>query len=546
MKKILTLFAIFIAFSFIAKAQTYLLDEGFENGLPSTWQNIDNDGDGFSWVIKSLENDDLEPHAGDKCMGSYSFDNDSQESLTPDNYLITSAIEVPAGLTSANGLRLTWWVAAQDPDYPEDYYEVLVSTTGNSVADFTAAPVYAELLTDAAWRQHTVDLSQYANGTIYIAFVHRNSTDQFMIRLDDISVFYFEEAGITCSDNTIDFGELALNASKTVQINVYSALLSGNITATCEAPFAISSNSTSFTTNQSLTGNANAVLFVRYMPTETGAHSGNITLTNGTTTATIAVSGTGVSCDEPLALPFHEDFEDALAPCWSNIDYDNDGHSWFWDNLGYGHESAGCYTSFSYNEETWEDIMPNDWLILPLLAIPSNGAHLTWWDAAYIDDWPDNSYDVLVSTTTLEPSAFTPIYHGTLTTAMFYERTVDLMDYAGQNIHIAFAHNTNTQQTEDSYGLLIDDITVEAGAGIEDIDVNSSISIYPNPASQILNIEAEGFSSYEIVNMMGQTVQTGILSNGETQVNVSTLSNGIYMVRLSNGTAMETVRVVVR
>lgn len=58
--------------------------------------------------------------------------------------------------------------------------------------------------------------------------------------------------------------------------------------------------------------------------------------------------------------------------------------------------------------------------------------------------------------------------------------------------------------------------------------------IYPNPAKETLNVSLFGTTSesYEIVNMLGQTVMKG---NFEKTVNISNLQDGIYVFKLNIG-----------
>jgi hypothetical protein len=544
MKKIITLALLICAGFFAAQAQTYLLNESFENGLPSTWNNLDNDGDGFSWEIATADEDLFTAHTGNACITSASYDNDEMEELEPDNYLVTPAITIPSTLTASNLPLLSWWVAAQDPEYPADYYEIRISTSGNTASDFTENAVYAEILSTDQWAQHTVNLSNYIGQTIYIAFIHTNCSDEFIMKLDDIAVFYFENPSIVVTPETLDLGTVDINTHSTPQqVNVVSALLDGNISVSCQAPFSISINNNTFSTSQSLTANTTAVLFVRYEPTAEGTDEGTITLTNGNVATTIAVNGTAVNCDNVLQLPFYEDFEGEITPCWTLLDADHDGQNWMWANDGYGHESDGYYFSFSYDEEEWEDLTPNDWLITPRIAIPATGAHINWWIAAYDEDFAANSYDVLVADN-LEFNNATTLYSETTFTAEFQQRFANLTGFEGQEVYIAFVHNTNTAVNEDSYGLLLDDIRIEEGVGIEENDVQPAVSVYPNPATQMLNVKAEGFNNCSIMNALGQMVISEPIVNGELHLNIAHLSNGVYFVKCSGDGAVETIKLI--
>lgn len=100
-----------------------------------------------------------------------------------DDWLVTPAID----LTTATANTDLSWVAQsfEGPNFPEDY-EVLISTTGNAVADFTTVllAVNGEL---EDWTSHTVSLAPYIGNTVYIAF-RLISTDQSQLWVDDIQV----------------------------------------------------------------------------------------------------------------------------------------------------------------------------------------------------------------------------------------------------------------------------------------------------------------------------------------------------------------------
>jgi predicted acyl esterase len=60
------------------------------------------------------------------------------------------------------------------------------------------------------------------------------------------------------------------------------------------------------------------------------------------------------------------------------------------------------------------------------------------------------------------------------------------------------------------------------------------ISCYPNPAKQMLTVRVyqEANSEVELVDALGRIVATNLLNAGETTFDVSTLSDGIYFVRI--------------
>lgn len=185
MKKIFAIFVLCFAV-FAAKAQISLLQESFdESTMPAGWTAIDADGDGFNWD-PSVAVGNFTTNSGAGCVVSASYDNDNSVALTPDNWLISPAVVIPA---SAQDVTLSWWAKGQDPNYAVEHYAVYVSTTGTAVTDFTSPAVY-EGNSTGDYVNLTVDLTSYAGQSIYIAFRHYNVSDMFFLNLDDIEVTY--------------------------------------------------------------------------------------------------------------------------------------------------------------------------------------------------------------------------------------------------------------------------------------------------------------------------------------------------------------------
>ena len=78
------------------------------------------------------------------------------------------------------------------------------------------------------------------------------------------------------------------------------------------------------------------------------------------------------------------------------------------------------------------------------------------------------------------------------------------------------------------------------------LDANylDSTSIYPNPATTVLNIENAEASSIEVFNMLGQTLYSKENISLNEQVNVSHLLTGTYFVKITNGNAVKTSKFI--
>ena len=153
--------------------------EDFEGGeIPTGWTTLDVDDDGYTWEI--IDDTDMGAHTGTYAIGSASYINDIG-ALNPDNWLITPSISMGANSS------MTYWVCAQDPEWPEEHYYVLLSTTGTNTSDFDEE-LREETLSDGDWHEITIDLGDYAGQSCYIAFNHCDVTDMYWMKIDDINI----------------------------------------------------------------------------------------------------------------------------------------------------------------------------------------------------------------------------------------------------------------------------------------------------------------------------------------------------------------------
>jgi hypothetical protein len=79
--------------------------------------------------------------------------------------------------------------------------------------------------------------------------------------------------------------------------------------------------------------------------------------------------------------------------------------------------------------------------------------------------------------------------------------------------------------------------SVSTCAGInESADRSSFVQIYPNPASNVLNVKLSGFdlhnTSVKLTNVLGQDMVNTTATNDQIELNLSNLPNGLYFVRV--------------
>jgi len=93
--------------------------------------------------------------------------------------------------------------------------------------------------------------------------------------------------------------------------------------------------------------------------------------------------------------------------------------------------------------------------------------------------------------------------------------------------------------------LKLDDLSFSGGnVGLEDFE-NFAVSVYPNPAKEVVMIKTEGIYNFEIVNLSGAIVLSENNINGAKEVNISELNAGAYFVRISNSTSTEVHKLII-
>ena len=186
---------VFAICSVASIAQTEILNEDFESGIPVAFTIVDNDGmtpnvatSQFTEAWTRMPDPADTSAVTDTVMGSTSY---FEPTGTASRWLITPPLAL-----GAYGNHLYWEARSHDPSYP-DNYSVLVSTTDNQITSFTdtVGLIQQEF---ATWFAREIDLSAngYSNQTIYIAFVN-TTNDGFALYIDDIRAEIEDPVGIS-------------------------------------------------------------------------------------------------------------------------------------------------------------------------------------------------------------------------------------------------------------------------------------------------------------------------------------------------------------
>ena len=206
MLKQIALFSSVLISALSATAQTTILEEDFQQGIPANWTIVKNDS-----YIEHASVSEFAPG----WISIADPDNTTDTIAAATSYFTTNGkasrwLISPPITIGTYGNYLKWKAKSYDPSYP-DTYQVLVSTTDTQLASFNDTVFRMEFEFED-WTQREVNLSEqgYANGeTIHLAFI-LETTGGFKLFLDSINVR---------KDDPLALNEQFLNADVTIYPN---------------------------------------------------------------------------------------------------------------------------------------------------------------------------------------------------------------------------------------------------------------------------------------------------------------------------------------
>ena len=220
------------------------------------------------------------------------------------------------------------------------------------------------------------------------------------------------------------------------------------------------------------------------------------------------------------------------------VDADQDGKGWgIFDLTGAGTPLDAQGEILASNSWDTVALTPDNWYITPAINLTgASNASLRWGRAALDPDWPAENYSVYVVTgadLTAVVAALqtaTPVFTETIATGgVWANKSVAINSFAGQNnVYVAFRHHDCTDQ----FIFLVDDIRVDNVADIEESSI-AAASVYPNPASDVLNIKTEE----AIQNVTISSVDGKVVANATSgSVDISVLNAGVYVYNVTTVT----------
>ncbi len=391
----------------------------FESNL-SGWTTIDADGDGYTWCDLNTLSNYTDYYDGMTLDWYHGGSNAaiSGSYINGIGALSPDNYLVSPQVTIANGSKFSFWVAACDPSYASDHFGVFVSTTGTNPSDFTSVQEWT--LTAKATSAEKSPASREGKGNRLGNWYHYEV---------DLSAYAGQAYIALRHFNSYDWYIMTID---------------------------------------------------------------DAALSNGKGTRDVT-----------------EGFESGIPSGWLTLDADGDGYTWcdlntlsnytdYYDgmSLDWYHSGSNAAISGSYINGIGA-LHPDNYLVMPQVQLQSNSV-LSFWAGAADPSYASDHFGVFVSTTGTNPSDFTSVQEWTLTAkattaekspasregkgtrmGTWYNYTVDLSAYAGQNAYIAFRHFNSY----DWYIMSIDDISLTAGSGGDDpIDP-------PTPGANVIGVE---------------------------------------------------------
>jgi hypothetical protein len=293
------------------------------------------------------------------------------------------------------------------------------------------------------------------------------------------------------------------------------------------------------------------------MPGQTYTYGVSAVYTDGESGTVTAQATTG-QIVTVTNFPWSENFESQVFPSsgWGMIDLDHDAEEWWrFSNQISAYNGNAFAASASRGAVA---LTPDNWLVTPCLQLPENSMQLRFYVGSTNASRFEEQYSIMVSTTGIQTTDFVSVFNETLTTSSWQQRIINLSQFAGQTIRIAFRHHNVTDRAI----LKLDYVFVESATAVNDpIDplvVTKLWGNYPNPFNPsteiIFSLLEDSHVTLDIYNIKGQRVRTlvnenikagkQVISWNGTDDNDQPVVSGVYFYQMRVGEYSSTKRMM--
>ena len=270
----------------------------------------------------------------------------------------------------------------------------------------------------------------------------------------------------------------------------------------------------------------------------------------------ITLSG-GTDCiAPPVFIEGAESFEaDTLPGCWVSYNQDDDVFGWFIDNNPTNAFEGQRYMRSSSFISGVGALTPDNYLVSAPVVV-DEGDSLYYVVSAFSEFFPNEFYSIEVAINANQPEDFTEIFSETLSSTNWEGRSIDMSEYVGETVYIAFRHHNSTDQS----GLLIDAVALpgeipencgevlSTDSGIKKL----SFGLYPNPANGMVNLSNPNESddylirTFDVNGKLVASEQVRLAQNSVHRMDVNQLTPGVYTIQIIGREAVGSQKLVVQ
>lgn len=533
-------FILLLGSTIIASAQDYLTENFDTATFPPTGWTINQVSGTENWIYNST---------------AQSAFTDAGSSNIEDTWLITPQLNITANAV----LRFK---AKADELVPPDNLFIKISTSGTAVADFTTESLAIKVGENVTknYQEYVVDLKAFTGQSIYIGFHHKTEfafTDSWGDTYNGASGFYLDDVKVTSTLNK-DVALVSL-------LSPHSGSLAGDnkvsvlIKNTGDIDIPANQLNVSYSIDGGTIVNETVPTELKIGKTMVYDFTNTATIASGSKTVAVTATTTGdtnnANNSKNYTFTFYTD--KSLVEDFSGATFLPDGWSSYYISGPYADRlrqngSTVLIKSTSSNEG-------NDMLITPKATIENNYILKFSMSAPdYLQYYADNPSLIVkdelvikISETTNGKTDFTTTVEtinlkthygaGVYDDTTSKNFTVDLSAYAGKKVYIAFDY-----ANQDGFGIAIN--TVEIGSqstlSSQTITNNPLVSVYPNPTTNYLRIANVENAVASLYNINGQQVLTQKISSVNNTIETQQLANGIYLLRINDGTAVISKKII--
>ena len=142
--------------------------------------------------------------------------------------------------------------------------------------------------------------------------------------------------------------------------------------------------------------------------------------------------------------------------------------------------------------------------------------------------WGDGTYDN------------TPFPSHTYSTAGYYNICLTISDANGCSS--SYCDSTNINKSGNT--VISVDVIHQGTSGIKEIPNNDIMKFYPNPATSNITIITSGKANISILNIEGQVKKNITTNTNKTNIDISSLSSGIYFIKVQSENGIVTKKFI--